>query len=187
MTRYLIHQTVSAQFLRLLRDLESGRNYPAGMDTKIIVVCHSFGTLAFHTYLLNAFPRLVFQHVVFTGCILTRWINWDYFVETLEVLRSAPVNFVRPFDCIARRGYHITNERATSGTRGFSPMGRNVPVNIFKPGGHTAYNPGDFDDIVETIQGNIVSPRIRTEEKFFAALSGAQRVRLRTYRMLGWA
>jgi hypothetical protein len=186
--RHLIQETVQAQFLTLLSTIEAGRGYPARLATKILVVAHSYGTVVLYEYLRAAHLRLVLERVVLTGCILQRWINWTYFIETSRILRHPPINFVRPFDCIARLGRRMTHERSMSGTRGFSEIGAHVPMNVFKPGGHRAYNPDDFDDIVAIINGTFTGARYSKEERaFLATLSLGERAKLRLYRALRWA
>jgi hypothetical protein len=75
-----------------------------------------------------------------------------------------------------------------SGTRGFSAAGAraHIPINYFKKGGHTAYDPDDFGDIVEVIKGTF-NPNLTDERKFISTLSRWERIRLNTYRLGGLA
>ena len=177
-TRLTAYKTVRSYFLQLYVDFTRNQKYPHGFSTKIYVVAHSFGTLALLKFIETPLQNLVIDNIVLIGSILPQWTEWDHFIDTLRALRNPPINIVRPFDLIPRRAHRLHNERATSGTRGFSAMGSHIPTNHFKTGGHTTYDPDDFDDVVDIIKGTFSRGKAVTETMFVTDLSRWQRIRL---------
>lgn len=142
-------------------------------------------TLALFQNLLMPVPDLRIHRVVLSGSIVPRWTYWEHFIDESRVLAYPPINFVRPFDVTVRRGLHVGG--GLSGTRGFSKMGRRVPVDHFKIGGHTSYDPDDFADIVKIIDGSYNPAVAVPEATFRASLSRRQRFQLWSYRRMGIA
>jgi hypothetical protein len=184
--REFIYTTVAYGFRGLSDKVRSGSEYPSGTNTRIVVVAQSLGTLAIYEYLRRIRnPHLLIHQLILVGSILQPRIEWDVLTEPPPLLASPPINFARPFDLIARQAYRITNERTTSGTRGFSPAGRHTAINAFKRGGHTSYNPDDFGDIRDIIADNGWAPACPTEASFFPTLTRVERIRLGMYRTAG--
>lgn len=179
--RNLIYKTVTLAFYNLFDRL----HYQGVLtSTKVYIVAHSFGTIALWEYLRSPHPGLAFEEIVLLGSILPQWTDWDpVFVRNPLIALNLPINFVRPFDTIVRRGHHIHNERATSGTRGFSATGANIPIDYFKMGGHVDYDPNDFNDIQTIIDGSFDKNGVTTREQFWDNLTLRQKSKLRALRM----
>lgn len=183
-TRFTIFNTVRGQFRKLLDDLRDKRGYPQGLETKIYVVAHSFGTVALLELLRQPLRALRVERAVLLGSLLSRWTDWEHLVDEASVIAQAPLNIVRPFDLTVKRGGAMGG--GLSGTRGFSPMGRYPATDHFKLGGHTAYDAADFADVVSVLDGKGTLQPV-SWDSFHASLGRVRRTVLSAFRMLEWA
>jgi hypothetical protein len=177
--RFLIYRSVQLDFMILSEKLLTPSQYPNGKPTRIVVVAQSLGTLVLYEYMRRErIPRFQIDQVILVGSILPPRIDWNDFVDPPSLLGSPPINFVRPFDFVARQAHRIAGERTISGTRGFSPVGTNRAINAFKRGGHTSFNPDDFDDICDIVAGESWTPAYPTEAAFTADYSTTKKALL---------
>lgn len=183
--RRLIYDNVRLQFLTIWVEMNNTAVYPHQRATKITVAAHSFGTYALFKYLQDPIPGLLIDKVVLMGSILPRHTRWDSVTGGPNKIMHAPVNITRPFDRVVRRARRIHGKRAMSGTRGFSAAGIHIPTDVFKRGGHTAYDPDDHDDVAHIVANAGGRAWVLDENDFVARLSRWERARLKTYRTLG--
>lgn len=125
--------------------LKQRNRYP-----EITLVAHSLGTMATLTAIQKGLPDLKIQNLVLLGSILKRNEVWTGY-GAMGILGNDPFNVARPFDRVVQFGKAIGG--GLSGTRGFIQTGPFSPKSTFKDGGHTAYDPNDFADIANVMNG----------------------------------
>ncbi len=179
--RALLIQTVRAELQNIAYktqiELHQGKY---SEPPHLFVVCHSFGTLKFVESLKNGLEYFTAHEVILLGSIIRRQQRWNGFVDR-GLMSKRPWNIVRPFDGIVFLGRKIGG--GLSGTRGFIMTDASAPRNTFKHGGHTEYDPHDFDDIRKIIVNGSIEPT--NFHQFRASLTWWEKIRLWTIRRTG--
>ncbi len=145
------------QFIfRTLRDrlqiINDNQLIPEGR--KLFVVAHSFGTLAIVRALEMYVPKLRIEGLILLASIVPRDYFWDGLVSS-NILAGPPLAIVRPFDPVVRRAHLVGG--GPSGSEGFISTGVHRPLEVFKNGGHTAYDPEDVLDVIVAIRDGLES------------------------------
>ena len=148
---------------------------------KCFIVAHSFGTLAVVRALEMHVPNLKIEGLVLLGSIVPRDYYWDGLVNG-GCLLGPPLVMVRPFDAIVRRAHIIGG--GPSGSDGFIPTGMHRPLEVFKNGGHTAYDPDDSSDVVNAIRNGLQSVARKDQATWLGEQSLAMRIALSLKRVI---
>jgi hypothetical protein len=138
------------------------KSYITGTRRKLYVLAHSFGTLATIRSLESHFSDQI-EGLILVGSIVQRAQRWDGYVG--DQLAGPPLAVIRPFDNIVRFASRLGG--AASGAEGFIANGAQIPIQSYKSGGHTAYDPDDRDDVVQAIKEGLGSVTIQTKEQWF--------------------
>jgi hypothetical protein len=121
---------------------------------KLFIVAHSFGTLAVVRALEMRIPGVHIHGLILLGSIIPRAHYWDGLIIDRQ-LREPPLAVIRPFDFVVRFAKNV--DGGDSGARGFIANGKHRAYETFKNGGHSAYDPDDFADVVTAIRTGIAS------------------------------
>lgn len=138
--RFAISTTPEMIGLRLSKEIADHPN------SKISVICHSFGTYCFGRALEN-FPAITLDNVVHVGAVLRRDFPWDRYVDkngNPPRIRGRILNIVRSGDLIQWLAFWVGGQ---SGGKGYIRVVDGMVENLEKPGGHTAYHPDDIKDV----------------------------------------
>lgn len=173
------------QFIfRTLRDRlhTINRDYLIPQQRKCFVVAHSFGTLAVVRALEMHVPQLRIEGLILLGSIVPRDYYWDGLVSTeCGCLVVPPLAIVRPFDAVVPKAYLVGGE--ASGSDGFIPTGVHHPREVFKNGGHTAYDPHDVPDVITAIRGGLLAVPQKDRFTWLGEQSVCKRVGLRAMKI----
>jgi hypothetical protein len=154
-----------------IRDV--AHRFLVGTNRKLYIVAHSFGTLATIRALQMWVPTQT-EALVLLGSIVPRDFDWQSLVN-FNLLTGPPLTVIRPFDNVVRLARRI--DGAPSGAEGFIATGGIIPIQTYKDGGHTAYDPNDRDDVVLTILSGAASVPVQTRDQWYAK----QNILKRTY------
>jgi pimeloyl-ACP methyl ester carboxylesterase len=172
--RYLIFKNVALDLRLLSARYARKRGRPPVID----VIAHSFGTLAVHRALADGGASI--RRLALLGCIMDQRLNWDALVDAGRV-ECPPLNLVRPFDLVVRRGKRVGGDCA--GVRGFSPTGACVPIDHFVAGGHNDYD-ADHEIIARFLERRFRHQDATDEARFLRDLSAVRRVWLTVSRSI---
>jgi hypothetical protein len=164
------------QFIfRALRDqLELiTRNHLIPETRKCFIVAHSFGTLAVVRALEMHVPNLKVDGLILLGSIVPRDYYWDGLVRS-ECLAQPPLAIVRPCDRVVRTARVVGGD--SSGSDGFIPTGIHRPLEVFKNGGHTAYDPHDVSDVITAIRGGLTAVTLKDRVTWLGEQSRLKRI-----------
>jgi hypothetical protein len=145
-----------------IRDVAN--RFLVGTNRKLYIVAHSFGTLATIRALQLWVPTQT-EALVLLGSIVPRDFEWQSLVD-FNLLTGPPLAVIRPLDNVVRFARRI--DGAPSGAEGFIATGGIIPIQTYKDGGHTAYDPDDRDDVVETIDSGLASVSVQTRDQWYA-------------------
>lgn len=149
--RELLCEHVRTKFIVVRQEIELQHERKQRLSyPEVTVVAHSFGTMATLRAFQSGLPGLTIENLVLLGSIIRPSEVWSGH-GGLGLLTKSPLNIARPFDKVVHLGKAIGG--GLSGTRGFILTGPYAPTNTFKDGGHTAYDPDDFEDIANLMNG----------------------------------
>lgn len=146
-----------------------------GTNRKLYIVAHSFGTLATIRALQMWVPTQT-AALVLLGSIVPRDFEWQSLVN-FNVLTGPPLAIIRPFDNVVRLARRIGG--APSGAEGFIATGGIIPIQHYKDGGHTAYDPDDRDDVLKAIGLGLAAVAVQTRDEWYSKQNSLKRIYIR--------
>lgn len=152
------------------------KKHVQGSRKKLYIAAHSFGTLATIRALEMRIPNLEVEGLFLMGSIVPRYYYWDGLIESKQ-LQNPPVSVVRPLDRVVRGGFAVGG--GSSGATGFIAVGRYLPIETFKRGGHTAYADYDGDDLVTFIRDGASNLQLVDRDTWLASAGRLDRFRYR--------
>jgi hypothetical protein len=142
---------------------------------RLFIVAHSFGTLAIIRALEMGVPQLCIDGLILLGSIVPQDQYWGGFIGT-GCLSHPPLAIIRPFDTVVARAHLVGG--SPSGSEGFIPTGLDRPREVYKNGGHSAYDPADAPEIISAIRNGVASVKEKDETTWLSEQSLARRMAL---------